>query len=134
MSLLSKIKKTLKERRQRSREQKEERKSIDREANKSAHQEYLESYRREKIASTKLKARARGKRDASESRSSLGMIGGAGKAGFNLFSNAGKNLIESDAFAMPTSNLDLGFGPSKSKGKKGKRKKKKKNDLFDIGF
>jgi len=132
MSLLSKVKKSLKERRQRSKEQKQERKAIDREATKSAHQEYLESYRQEKIASAKLKARARGKHDASETRGTLGSIGGVAKGGFNLFSNAGKNLIESGAFDMPTSNLDLGFGTKKSSSKKGK--KKKKNDLFEIGF
>jgi len=123
--VISNIQSKLKEHREKGKQQKEERKNIDNEANKAAHEEYLESYREERMNVAKSKARAKGKRDASERKSSLGTVAGIGKAGFNMFSKAGKNLMESGAFDLP--------GTAKPQAKKGKKKKKPKS-MFEQLF
>ena len=132
LGVISNIQSKLKEHREKGKQAKEERKTIDNEASKAADQEYLESYREERMNVAKSKARAKGKRDASERKSSLRSVAGIGKAGFNMFANAGKNLIESGQLDMPTGNVDLGFGMSKKTDKKSKKKKKAKTSIFDI--
>jgi hypothetical protein len=125
MSLLKKIRNRLHESREKGKEEKKERKVIDSEARKAAYQEYLASYRKERINVAKTRARTQAKHDASGSHSTLGSAVGIGKAGFNMFSKAGRNLMESGAFDLP--------GTAKPQAKKGKKKKKPKS-MFEQLF
>jgi hypothetical protein len=133
MSLLKKIRTRIHESREKGKQQKEERKVIDREAQAQAHKEYLESYRTERMSRARSNARARGRSDASEHKSRFGSVAGAGKTGFNMFSNAGQNLIKSGQLDIDTGNMDLGFGMSRKSDKKSKKKKKQKpSNMFDL--
>ena len=126
MSLMERIKKGFEERKK----SKQERKAIEAEAKQLAHQEYLETFKKERVSVLKAEAQAKAKREAHGRSLTMKGLGGAKSIG-NILSTAGKNFLESDQFTMPT--VDLGFGTTQKKGK-GKKKKRKAKIFNPLEF
>jgi len=121
-SLLARIKKGFKERRETLKKEKHERQAIEREAKEQARKEYLQTLRQEKIATYKAQAKAKAKRDASPKTFGFGGAGkSAAKSVWKGLSGAGQNILKESAdFELPNMDFTIGVPTKKRKRKKQK--------------